>query len=241
MSSNALTLANIPLDIPLTYNFRSLGHYPTISGNVTKEHYYRSDSLSKVSSIGWQAMESLRIKTIVDLRSSIEIQKDPTPMTYSFQTVSISLLDDMASNGFTHSSCSSLSSVYIGLLESQKDKLSDIFKLLAEEKDPIVFHCTAGKDRTGVIAMLLLDLAQVKEEHILADYSVSAEYMQIPFQKIRAMQPQADDMFFESPVLEMIKTRDWLKHHFCDAQGYLKNGLKLSNQDILAIQKNLFD
>lgn len=235
-----LKVANKPLAIETTYNFRSLENYPTYENKRTKAHYYRSDSLSNVSKEGWKTVSDLNIDLIIDLRSKTEIESSKSIYPCPIQIVQTSLLDNMASSGFKNSSLSNLSSIYIGMLEQQQDKLADIFKLLSVQKHPTLFHCTAGKDRTGVVSMLLLDLVQVKEEHILADYTVSQYYMKKPFAKIRQQYPSAMNMFFTSPVDDMIRTRKWLKSQFGTVGHYLSH-LGLSLKDIDNIKKNLME
>ena len=57
-------------------------------------------------------------------------------------------------------------------------QMAGALRAIAEAPQAVLFHCTAGKDRTGVVAALLLWLAGVSEEDILADYIVSGPYLQ---------------------------------------------------------------
>lgn len=99
-------------------------------------------------------------------------------------------------------------------------------RIVERKGEPVVFHCAVGKDRTGVIAMLLLRLAGVPEEIIVADYSVSAENMKSVFEEQRKIFQQkgieVPEVLLSSPKEEMEKTLDYLKSTWGDVETYLK-------------------
>ena len=120
-----------------------------------------------------------------------------------------------------------LSDLYITILNTHQEKIREVMERIVERKgEPIVFHCAVGKDRTGVIAMLLLRLAGVPEEIIVADYSVSAENMKSVFEEQRKIFQQkgieVPEVLLSSPKEEMEKTLDYLKSTWGDVETYLK-------------------
>ena len=89
------------------------------------------------------------------------------------------MLDRMNSNNFEGPLPSCLFEIYSGCWMSPPEISAESWCLWPESgRGACLFHCTAGKDRTGVLAMLLLDLAGVSGESILADYSMSEVYME---------------------------------------------------------------
>ncbi len=149
-------------------NVRDLGGYPTLDGRYTKKGvYYRSDSLHNLKKEDIEKLKSLGVTLQVDLRSLQEVNKNPSKLLkiQGIDYYNTSLLDHIQSSNFEELP-TDMTTLYMELLDKNHEKIAAIFRTLLSSKGIGIFNCTAGKDRTGVIAMLLLDLALVDEEII---------------------------------------------------------------------------
>lgn len=164
-------------------NVRDLGGYFTQNNKITKWHLFlRSDNTNSLTDKDIKFLKDYGVKTVIDLRSKKEVSKckDKFFSINGIKYFNISLepckmsdfvLDDSLSND-------KMSRDYIMLLEYGKQSLKTIFHILAENmEDTILFHCVSGKDRTGLLTMLLLGLVGVHEADIVADYEISHTYI----------------------------------------------------------------
>lgn len=161
-------------------NVRDLGGYPGGCGKpVSMRRFIRGDSMSGLSESGRRAVRDLGVDCIVDLRSTMEVRTMPGSLMAAEGIAyrHIPMLDYIQSsivNGTLDIFPESLEEMYTGLLDNAQDAFSQAFEVFA---DPgyscVLFHCTAGKDRTGLTAMLLLGLAGVADDLIVEDYAWS--------------------------------------------------------------------
>ena len=160
------------------YNVRHLGGMITESGGVTKTYkYIRGSAKGSLSEQEKAHFYDLGTRVIVDLRYTNEIDKSPSPlrgyadMKY-FHVDMMGEFWQMREQGYND-----LSDLYIDLLDDSQDKILEVFKIFIAHKDEgIYFHCTAGKDRTGIIAMLMLLLVGVPRQEIVNNYAESYEH-----------------------------------------------------------------
>jgi protein-tyrosine phosphatase len=111
------------------------------------------------------------VTTVLDLRSPRELVKSPNPFADGSGPayVSIPLIDD--ANMREVGEAADMYDRYLMILDKRQDAFSAVFTAVAEAEGPIVFHCFAGKDRTGLVAAILLSLAGVTKEAIVADFA----------------------------------------------------------------------
>lgn len=165
------------LPIPGTYNLRDVGGYPTVDGHITRWGVlFRSDSLHNLVANGLDALMNAGVRAVIDLRHQVETQKAPSPCAdkgrFAYQNIPISL--DLYLAGM-QTEIENLGQLYVVFLEYGKDLVCDAIETLAAHSDkPILVHCTAGKDRTGIIVALVLGALGVSPEVIVADYAQSS-------------------------------------------------------------------
>ena len=168
---------NAPLVLAGTRNTRELGGYPAACGRKTRRHaFLRSDGLSGLTDKDVQMLLDYGVCCVVDLRSESETAAAPSRLADvpGVDYYSIPMLDEAASQGFTGGMPERMGDVYVKLLSGRGDAFARIIRIFAQHSGgTVLFNCTAGKDRTGVTAMLLLLLAGVPCEIVVADYSVS--------------------------------------------------------------------
>ncbi len=162
------------------HNARDLGGLPTRSGGTTRYGaFVRSAGLQFVTDAGWQAARNAGVRTIVDLRNDDEIraEKGVPPVSLGFTRVWVPLDDASDVEFWNHVDGERLngSPLYYPLfLERKSARCAAIITALAGCADGgVLFHCSAGRDRTGLVTLLLLALADVEAEVIAADYELS--------------------------------------------------------------------
>ncbi len=181
-----------PLALKNAYNVRDIGYYCNREGKKLKEgNFLRADSLSRLTPEDWQKLKKYGVVSIVDLRSPEECTREPFDLQAAGEIFydAIPLSYNIQSNDGNQAFLESLHALYVQLLDNSSRQIAVVLRNFLKNKEGChLFNCTAGKDRTGVIAMLLLGLADVDEETIVADYSTSAENMKPVFAgQIQAM------------------------------------------------------
>ena len=159
-------------------NLRDLGGYP-LAGRGSERFtrwgsLYRGDLPKQVTQADRQRLRELGITTVVDLRSKEEIERKPDPLA---QELGIRYLHCPLAGDGRVPAPDEVPLSYMEMADGT-GQMAGALQAIAEAPQAVLFHCTAGKDRTGVVAALLLWLAGVSEEDILADYIVSGPYLQ---------------------------------------------------------------
>lgn len=189
---------HIPL--PGTFNVRDLGGYATVDGRVTQwRRMLRSDSLHKLDADGIERLVDEGVAMVVDLRHDSELLEAPNPFSTrpGFHYVNINLFADLLPRGDAahDSTVDVLLDLYLRALEERGAVIREVLEAIAAAPDgAILFHCAAGKDRTGILAALLLSIANVDRGQILDDYELTAAQIEsvIPDYETRARERGQD-------------------------------------------------
>jgi len=161
------------------YNIRDLGGYATAQGTQTAwRRFLRADSPHALSEAGQTALQAEGLGTVIDLRTAAEIAELPNPfarragVVYAHRPLFTALAPlKLAGEA---DGAHPLLGFYLGALDDRHEALQDIMTLIAgADEGAVMFHCTAGKDRTGLVAALLLGLAEVSADDIVADYALT--------------------------------------------------------------------
>lgn len=195
-----MTRTNMPAKTEGSFNTRELGGYPAANGYTKCNAFLRSDKLSNFTSADVEMLYQYGVRLVVDLRSEGEVAKEPCAMI-GYQDVkytNVPLLDNINS-GFDMSHMpNSLLEIYIGMLEESKEGFAKVFRaFLSQPEVCVIYNCTGGKDRTGIISMLLLQLAGVPDNYIVADYAATYPNLQRnpDTKKILKMLPKGFPLF----------------------------------------------
>lgn len=172
------------VELEAVHNFRDLGGYPARNGTVTRWNMlYRADGLHRLSEADIERVRELGLNTVVDLRSDAEIQRWGTfpraaiEVTFAHhpvidETWKIDPSEDRSDHDF-------LVWAYQQMLDVGASRFATAFEELAVPGAlPAVFHCAAGKDRTGLLAAMVLEALGVPRAVVLADYELTVEGMQ---------------------------------------------------------------
>lgn len=173
------------------FNFRDLGGYGTSDGRVTRwGRLYRSDALQDLTENDLVLLRSLGIVTVVDLRSSAEVERTGRGLlaNESIRFVNPSVFR----NDFEKKRLASdlddeyLSRRYLQYLEEGGPGfVRAIEEMAVIENYPLVFNCFFGKDRSGVLAALVLSCLGISDQTIIIDYALTATRMQLIIEKLR--------------------------------------------------------
>lgn len=210
------------LDIEGSYNVRDLGGYPTADGRTTRPQVFiRAGNLNEVSPAAQQKLIDYGVRTVIDLRSPWETERMPNVFAQSDKVkyLNLSLFDlspktEQERLAKTDSS-SGLSDLYLKFLNHARPQVTQVMSVLAESDSTALFHCHAGKDRTGIIAALLLALVGVPEELIVEDYALTTSRIAhlIPIWREQALAHGVDlERFNREMTAEAETMRGMLRH-----------------------------
>jgi protein-tyrosine phosphatase len=166
------------------FNVRDLGGMPTTGGGRTRMGaIVRADDLNRLSEKGWDAGVSYGIRTVVDLRNDAELGADVAVRPAEIETVRVPL-DDIEDRDFwEHVWANELdgSPLYFRLFfERKPQQCAAALKAIAHaQPGGVVFHCGRGRDRTGLIALVVLELAGVPPKDIVLDYQLSRDRVRL--------------------------------------------------------------
>ena len=164
------------------FNFRDLGGFETITGEVTRYgHVFRSDGVHRCTPDDVRRLEQLGIRRVVDLRTVHERADDGCfdPQHPHIDYRHVPILDDVSGAGKPSSLHDEpLVATYLDIVTARGERIVEALRWIVNSPGPVVFHCAAGKDRTGVVAALALATIGVPDERIIADYARSAEAME---------------------------------------------------------------
>lgn len=222
-------------------NIRDLGGYPVKNGVTRPGVFFRGDSTADLTDGDIALLKGRGLSLVIDLRSSMETLHAPSRLQRpGIRYVNIQMLDHVNSGPLGGRFPASMGEVYEALLEHDREDYRSIFTLLAECDGAALFHCTAGKDRTGVVAMLLLDLAGVPEKHIVEDYVATDAFLWDSYEeKIRDFEKKG----IRIPAYALRADREnivyamrQLEDRFGGAENYLR-GCGVEREQIRAIRE----
>ena len=169
------------LELEGAYNIRDLGGYPTVDGQTTRwGTVLRGDNMHRLPSESQAALIDYGVRTVIDLRKDYELEQMPNVFAGS-SAVDYHHQDMLGDTGTIESAerpssdemWSSIAINYVHFLEERRPQVGETLATLAATGAlPGIFHCAAGKDRTGLIAALLLGIAGVPANTIAEDYTL---------------------------------------------------------------------
>ncbi|KAE9365315.1 hypothetical protein N431DRAFT_387449 [Stipitochalara longipes BDJ] len=249
-------------------NFRDLGGYPITSlsnHSIRREVIYRCAEPSKVTKDGIATMQSLGITHIYDLRSNNEIERAQTAgrggvvewdgckrvfvpvftdKDYSPENLAVRYKDyaTTGTEGFTRA--------YSDIMKKAPPSYRTILLHLANEPEkPLIVHCTAGKDRTGVLCALVLSLCGVDDdviayEYSLTDLGLSKEWKESVIGHLMDNPALKGDMegawnMISSKAANMLATLKMIREKYGSAEGYITEKCSLSKEEVEKIRRNM--
>ena len=229
-------------------NFRDLGGYRNSQGHTVRwRRLFRSDALQDMTpSDAAYAMEELGIRLVVDLRNPDEAERDgkgPLPdlgVGYTHHP----LLLERGFPPFTGGDVvERLLSTYQWLIHNSGPRVAAAVNAISEaDGSAVVFHCSAGKDRTGLLAALMLEVLGVDAETIAADYLLTNQAVEGILRRINVMQPDASPttQSLAAQPLAFQGFQDTLQGEYGGAESYLQRH-GVSGQALERLRSNLLE
>lgn len=248
-------------------NVRTLGSYQVPSKNgsspqlITRPNFlFRSAEISGITEKGKSQLRDLNIRKIFDLRSKTEMDKYNAPVpeiedvdvrwtpVFKTQDYSDTTMTERYKK-YSSDKVEAFMELYSEILKSGGSAYGEILRHVRDEpQDGCLFHCTAGKDRTAVIAAILLLLAGIDDEAIARDYELTT-YGRQPDRDRTIERLKKHAFFAENPdrALNMLSARyetmlaflDLLRQKYGGAEGYVKDYCKMTDDDMEIIRRNL--
>lgn len=163
------------LELEGVFNLRDIGGYPAAGGRSTRwRTLLRSDALHRLDPGGSAVLAGFGLSTVLDLRTQAEAEIAPSALDgLASRQTHISLL-----TGDLQALPLDLDAIYRYMIDQCGDTIGEAIKVLADGGAfPALVHCSAGKDRTGIVVALILAVLGVPDEVIAADYELSASYL----------------------------------------------------------------
>jgi protein-tyrosine phosphatase len=266
VAMNSMTTAaglnqeSLPVRVGLagTANMRDLGGYRTEQGDrVRPGLLYRSDSPHRLGGDDTAPFDRLGIRTIVDLRSYAELDRlgrpplGPTVRAYLHAPLRMAAPADAPAGSLSADlqldESLTLGKLYCHFVTQSGDELRTVLRLLSDEQAfPALFYCVAGKDRTGIVAAIILALLAVPDETIAADYAATADSFERFLELARldgALGDLSGDQRVASSLLgaeaeTMLSFLGWIRAEYGSVEK-LVSGIGIDEATIASLRRNL--
>lgn len=237
--------------VPLrgTFNFRDVGGHHAAPGQSRWGKLYRSDALHKLHLADRAELAARRVGLVLDLRNDNERAIAPTELAdIGAEVVHNPVLIRPPSTFIAADA--TLQEMYDHVIDDGADRVVNALTLIAQSgSTPVVVHCTAGKDRTGLVVALALTLAGVDREAVVADYaeternlppSVTDEIVTRLRAKHSHDAVNLDELVRLSPARVLRRTFDRIEKRHGSVQGYVRDH-GLAADDVAALRRVLVD
>lgn len=220
-----------------TLNTRELGGYRTRQGKMTKVHtLLRSDEQKQLSSGDIAYLSERQITTIIDMRTNRFTSHLPSPFAnrppFAYHNIPIE-----EGSGVPES----IEAVPVSYMNIASDvNMRQVYQCIAHAPQGVLFHCSAGKDRSGVVSAILLLLAEVRDKDIIENYMMTKEYNAKRFALARKNHPDLDINIIIPREEFMIRFLQLFRHKYGDAKTYMSR-IGVLSEEIEMIQSKLVD
>ncbi len=201
----------------------------------------------------------LGIRTVGDLRAEREMTRAPSawadvcgarlvclPVAEGGEGADTNYIRMLLDGELDRFDADDMAAFYIQLLERRADRLGDAYRILAVDSNlPVLVHCAAGKDRTGVFIALVLSSLGVPDELVVQDYALTEvlrpNRIDAYAERFVAAgrDPEIARVLFESPAIAMASMLRYLREEFGGVRGYLVQHAQVTAEAIGAVGANL--
>lgn len=195
--TDTVVVANRHIDFKKVINFRDIGGIKTKDGKTVQwGKIFRSDNLSKLQDKEFDKFENLNIRSVIDLRTKTEIKghEDHLPSTaqyFSYPSIEddgdmFTKMRNKVINGkiTEDESLQLMMKLYQSIVSDNVTSLRAVIHKTIESDTPVLYHCSAGKDRTGIITALIFSILNVDRETIKNEYLLSNHFLKSKTEKI---------------------------------------------------------
>jgi len=252
---DTVVVANRRIDFKNINNFRDIGGLQTANGKVVRwGMIFRSEQLAHLEKSDFDKFIDLQIETVYDLRTTSEIKnnKDQLPENVTYhhiQTVKDNgdLLTRLRSKLLRgeiteEQSLKMITDLYQNMVTADLASLKDLLRNILSADTPVLFHCSAGKDRTGVVTALILSILHVDRKTVFEEYMMSNYYRRNKLKKIltkaklaKAIKPKINlhviENFMRVDEKYLSAVFDVIDNQYGGTDLFIKNQLKIDEQD----------
>lgn len=255
-------LQNNIINLKNTFNLRTIGGFKTSDNRIIKKGIlYRSDNLARLNTLDLHYLNMLNIKRIVDFRSFNEIEKEPDIIPNNIDYINMPIISDKKISKEIHLILNNIlkKNMKEYLIEANRDFILEHTYIFSKFiKDFIIsggkctlYHCTAGKDRTGFATAIILSILGVPrdviiKEYLFSNYCIERTINQQLAKVCSIMNIDHKDCYKIMPL--MIVDIDYINEAFQtiddkygNINNYIENGLKLSNDDIKKLKEIMLE
>jgi len=209
-------------------NFRDVGGLPAAGGVTRSGMLYRSGNLADIDDAGADSLRGLGLRRILDLRDDEEVTRSPSRIDgLDLTTQRVPLFLGSVASFFQ--SDPSLGELYGSLIDDSADRVVEVVRGVIVDQ-PVLVHCTVGKDRTGVTVALTLAAAGVDLDAVVADYARTEALLPASrnaqvIARLRALHPESlhlEDLATRSPAPVMRELLDRLEREYGSPSDYLR-------------------
>jgi protein-tyrosine phosphatase len=213
--------------VPGAMNFRDTGGLLAGAARTRPGMLYRSGNLARLDDTGVAALGSLGIRRIIDLRADDEVMHEPSRVPSQVQTTRVPLFLGSVASFFAEDI--GLAEMYRRIIEYSAAGLVDVVRGVITDQ-PVLVHCTVGKDRTGVTIAVALAAAGVERDAVVADYARTESLLPVERNRqvvayLRSLHPEArhlEDLATRSPASVMRELLDDVDARYGSAADYLR-------------------
>ncbi len=228
------------------YHFRDIGGYKSEDGRRVKWNmFFRADKLSGLTENDIRYIKNMNVKTILDLRSKMEVKGSPDPKIKGINYINLSAMKEFDESAGNLDMISLFNSGILDKIDVKKFMLNAYRNMVSnnaalreliaclenEDSLPIIFHCSTGKDRTGLASVIILSLLGVPKKVVKEDYMASNIYRlninEIITKKFKEKIKSSEKLNFLSYVLEVKEELiDAVFDEICTKYGDMDNYLE---------------
>lgn len=257
------------IPIPGTSNLRDIGGYVTRNGGVVgRRRVLRGEALVMPGGSASYAIydrsadeqyRQLDLRTVIDLRASNETVRAPTawatvcdadlveiPIAEGGEGADTNYMRMLLSGEMQTFGVDDMTRFYIGLVERRAEQLGQAIRVLADRNRlPVLVHCAAGKDRTGILIALVLSALGVPDDQVVSDFAMTGvlrpnridTYAHLFIQADR--DPEVARVLFESPAESMTALLTYLGTEYGGTVNYLRERARLGERVIADLRSEL--
>ncbi len=232
------------------HNVRTLGGYKTEDGCVTNNRFIRSDCFMPLAAEDAEKLWDYGVRTVIDLRNQDECDKIPSGLKGydGVEYVSCPFFPENERPDLDISklpAAFTMAALYKDMLDNHPSAIRNFFVSAANAPDgKILFHCSAGKDRTGVISALLLTLSGVDDATVIRDYALTEILLEKMFATLKKnsgiptlMGNVEKEMLGSKPhSMEILLTH--LRTKYGDVRSYLRT-IGVSEQEMETVKNGM--
>ena len=219
-------------------NFRDLGGYRNADGDTVRRHHlFRSDHLGNLAAedialLSGKLREKVRVldlRGMAERETAICVIDGATVHSLAIEPTIVQVLSELTEAGHTLTQADvvgHMQDTYRGFVRHNTHRFASLFSHLLESDDPLVFHCTAGKDRTGFAAALILLALGVSRDDVMRDYLLTNERLK-PKSEWKGLAPDVASVLYRVQPEFLEAAFEAVEQKYGNFEGYFHEGLGL--------------